>query len=383
MCAHTPVVETAEPSGHGSIADNPAVSSSTSGEVSPLWVLGLLLRRRRTIAGATILFALASLLLALLKPGTFTVQSAFIPQVAEGRASGLANLAGQFGFQLPTENPGETPEFYADLIKSREILGALATDPIQPGPEEPGVRARSKVIADLLELPTVDESMAARREAGFRWLHDEAVAVSVGRETGIVTTSIRTPWPYLSQALSERLLSLVNDFNLQTRQSRAAAERRFIEGRMAEVRDSLANSERSLEEFLGRNRQFLANRQTSPELMFDHDRLQRVVAAQQEVYNGLAQAYEQARISEVRNTPVITVLVKPEPPLEPDPRSLWLKLVLGMLLGGMIGLLGAIWQDYWEKVRIEDSADFRLLSDSWAEIRSSFPVIRSRMSRIS
>jgi len=89
-----------------------------------------------------------------------------------------------------------------------------------------------------------------------------------------------------------------------TRQSQAAAERGFTEERMAEAQEELRAAENELQRFLQNNRQF----QNSPELVFQHDRLQRRVAMRQQVYTSLVQSYEQARIDEVPNTPVITVV---------------------------------------------------------------------------
>jgi uncharacterized protein involved in exopolysaccharide biosynthesis len=54
-----------------------------------------------------------------------------------------------------------------------------------------------------------------------------------------------------------------------------------------------------MQAFLQANRQW-AN---SPDLTFQHDRLERDIALRQQVYTTLVQSFEQARISEVRDTP--------------------------------------------------------------------------------
>ena len=53
----------------------------------------------------------------------------------------------------------------------------------------------------------------------------------------------------------------------------------------------------------------------------------------QQIYTSLAQAYEQAKIEEVRDTPVITVLQPPEIPVLPNSRRVVVKTVLGFILG--------------------------------------------------
>ena len=47
--------------------------------------------------------------------------------------------------------------------------------------------------------------------------------------------------------------------------------------------------------------------------------------------------YEQARIDEVRNTPVITVVEPPDLPTRPNPRRTVLKGLLGLIVGLLMG----------------------------------------------
>ena len=71
----------------------------------------------------------------------------------------------------------------------------------------------------------------------------------------------------------------------------------------------------------------------------------------QEVVTSLTQSYEQARIEEVRNTPVITVLEPPELPVIPDQRGLLRSAILGLLLGGLVGVLAALGREFLARSR--------------------------------
>ena len=69
---------------------------------------------------------------------------------------------------------------------------------------------------------------------------------SIGERTSLrerVAESLRT-----RPEVAQRFLDLLNEFNLERRQSQAAAERKFVEGRLAEVQ---AN-EQVVEVYLGR-----------------------------------------------------------------------------------------------------------------------------------
>lgn len=334
-------------------------------EISLLQLFSVILRRRRTIVFSTILVSCIALVFALRTEKTYSASTSFIPQGAEGGGmSGLAGLAGQFGFQLPSQSSSESPQFYAELVTSREILGVLAEEEFRfEVPEGDGVILMEGTLPELLEIGDEGTPPENRRASAIRSLREGSISVSTGRETGIVEVSIKTPWAGLSKVLTDRMLELLNEFNLQTRQSQAAAERRFVEERLAEVEGSLRVAEDRLEAFLRTNRSW----ENSPELGFQQGRLQRQVTMQQQVFTTLAEAHEQARISEVRNTPVITVVERPELPVKADPRGRVLKLALGVVLGGMLGVFLAFGQEYLQNARKEEGEEFQEFSSLWAE----------------
>lgn len=348
-------------------------------EFSLVQVLNILLKQRRIIyfwtGGISLLVLLW--LLTFGSAVTYTSTASFIPQDPDGNAVGLTDLAGQFGFRIPTGEPGQSPDFYVELIQSRAVVGTIAEEPVRfhVGQGE-DLETRSGSLAELMELAE-DGSDAQRREAAIRWLMREVINVSAGRETGIVVTSIKTPWAGLSKVLADRLLELINEFNLEIRQNRGAAERAFVEGRLREARDSLRSAENRFEAFLASNRQVLGNRTTSPELLFERDRLERWVTMQQQVYTGLAEAYEQARIAEVRNTPVITVVEHPELPVRADSRGRVLKLILGIMLGGMLGISLAFVREYMDRVREGEEEDYREFARLWSQSRSELRTPRA------
>ena len=93
---------------------------------------------------------------------------------------------------------------------------------------------------------------------------------------------------------------------------------------MGEVRRDLQEAENRLAGFLKVNRDY----QNAPDLRFQYDRLNREVSIQQQLFVSLAQSFEQAKIDEVRDTPVISVVEAPEVPARPDSRFLAIKVCL-------------------------------------------------------
>ena len=157
----------------------------------------------------------------------------------------------------------------------------------------------------------------------------------------MVEFSVATKWPSVSVAIANAVVVGINDFNQRLRQEQAGAERKFVEARLGVAGSDLRASEDRLEDFLRTNRQF-AN---SPDLTFQRDRLQREVGLKQQVFTTLTQSYEEVRIREVRDTPVITLVEEPSVPTVPEPAGRLLSILLGMLLGGFLGVASATFSE--------------------------------------
>jgi uncharacterized protein involved in exopolysaccharide biosynthesis len=335
-------------------------------EISLWEVLAVLLRRRGTIIRTTVLVTLVAIAVAQFRPLTYTTSSSFRPQGSEASNSQLMALASQFGVNVGGASAEEaSPAFYAELLTSREILARAANEPY----EVDGVG--SIMLKDLLEIE--EETEAIRDAETIEWLRDEAVSVSTGRETGTVTLSVKTEWPSLSMAIAEDLLAQVSRFNQDTRRSQAASEREFIEGRVEEAEIALEVAEDSLRAFLEANRRY----ENSPLLTFQHGALMREVTLRSSVLTTLVQSYEQARISEVRDTPVITVLQVPFLPPQRDPRRRVLSAALGIVLGGMLGIVAAFLVEAFRRPGEGDPAreDFQ---ETWDGVVRGIPFMGRR-----
>ena len=332
-------------------------------EISLWEVLAVLLRRRGAIVGTTLFVTLVAIAVAQFRPLTYTTSAAFRPQGSEQSASQLMSLASQFGVSVPGLGGEEaSPAFYAELVTSREMLYKAVLTPYALDGGE------SALLKDLLEIE--EETEGERDEETYEWLRDKGVSVSTGRETGTVTLSVKTEWPEVSLTIANLLLEEVARFNLETRQSQAAAEREFIEGRVEQARGDLEAAEDSLRVFLEANRQW----ENSPLLRFRQEGLQREVTLQNSVLTTLVQAFMQARISEVRDTPVITVLQQPYFPPRNDPRRRVLSAALGLVLGGMLGLVMAFLVEAFRRPNPADPAraDFER---TWQGFRRSIPFL--------
>jgi uncharacterized protein involved in exopolysaccharide biosynthesis len=345
------------------------------GDEVSLFALGTILARGRARIAWWMFVggALAALSVVSSRP-IYMGSASFVPQGSDAGRSGLANLAGQFGVGFPAVNQSSSPDFYSELLKSRVLLAQIARDTFV-------VQEQSGRRVAFLDLFEIKQGPPKLREDQGETLLRRIVSSRVVKTTGVVEVSVETPWPSVSLAIITDLVDGVTNYNQRTRQGQAAAERKFIEGRLTMASADLREAEDRLERFLKMNRQ-IGN---SPELAFDRERIQRDVTLKQQVFTSLTQAHEDARIREVRDTPVITLFEPPSVPALPEPRGRVKRVLLGVLLGGIVGAALVFMSNIMARHRSAGDADAAEFVGTLDEIRGDIfrPVrwVRQRLAR--
>lgn len=343
-------------------------------EISLFAVGTMVLRNRWKIMRWGLAGGAVAALLVFLKPPQYVASASFIPQGTDVSRSGLANLAGQFGLSLPTGTQALTPDFYAQLLEARTLLLPIARDTFRVAE----LRGRKVTFEDLFKID--GESTPQRDERAVRYL-EKIISTSVGKTTGIVGFSVATQWPSVSLGIVDRVVNAVDQFNQLTRQGQAAAERRFVEGRLSVAGAELRAAEDRLQSFLQANREFAR----SPELTFQHDRLQRDVNLQQQVFTSLTQSLEEVRIREVRDTPIITIVEPPSVELIPESRRGLLHVLLGFLLGGFVGGMLVFSSEAMQRRREKGDVEAEEFAGTLGEVKGAMlnPVrtLKARMRR--
>lgn len=297
------------------------------------WMLGL-----GALAGLTVINA----------PRQYKANTSFVPQgSSDAGRSGLASLAGQFGVSMSSGDQSSSPDFYVKLVKSRVLLLPIVHDTVMVA--EMGNKRIP--IMDLLGVATEGDARSREDDALDRI--QSRVSAGVSKPTGVVEVSVTTKWPSASLAIAQEVLRGVNQYNERRRQSQAGGERKFAEDRLKVARDELHAAEDRLEEFMRSNVEI----GRSPGLAMQRDRIQRDVSQKQTMVMTLTQAYEEARLREVRDTPVITVFEEPWVPTTAEPRGRIKRVALGMLFGTMIGALLSFVGMYGQRLRRENDPD--------------------------
>jgi uncharacterized protein involved in exopolysaccharide biosynthesis len=318
----------------------------------------LLRQARLTLGVPTALVTIVALFI-FFAPRRYTAGVVFVPTGSAGAGSQIAGLAAQFGIGGGGAGASESPDFYADLVRSRAILQTVVTQQFRPGEGEP---------FDLIAAFEVDSTAPdLMREEAAEELRDR-LSVSVAPKTGTVSVRVWTTDPDLSVQIVQRILDELDRYNRLGRQSQAREERQFLQGRMDSAQAELRAAQDRMQAFLQRNRDFAG----SPQLQFQHQRIQQDLIVQQGLYTSLVQAFEQARMEEVRGTPVITIVQPPLRPARPDARRLVVRVfmtgVLGLFLGAALAVAAeslarrrretpeqvaevvSLWRTLWERL---------------------------------
>jgi uncharacterized protein involved in exopolysaccharide biosynthesis len=264
---------------------------------------------------------------------TFTVRGS--------RTTQPTGMAARLGLTPPSTGEIQTPQFYGELVTSRAILGPVARKTYTLSTPTGQVQ---RPLAYFLGIDEKNPNVAATRALDM--LTSRVAILEIGR-TGVITAIARAEQPQIAQQILQNVLTEVDSYNLAQRRKRAAAERDFIERRLAEAGAALASAERQLSNFLQTNRQYTS----SPVLQMENDRLQRVVRMRQQIYTGMAQSLEQAKIEEVRDLPTISVIDPPEAALSPERPLAIRRTFLGLIAGLLVGIVLAFFRERGAELR--------------------------------
>lgn len=304
-------------------------------------LIAIAARRWRWTVGLPAVAVAVALLAALLWPPRYTARTTVIPEArsAQRLPAGLAGLAGQLGLNLDL-GQAQSPKLYAEVVKSRGLLAALLRDSMA----DPGDPGTSRPLLEIIGKGGRSPEDSVGR--GVKWLTSR-IGAEVQQQTGVLAISVTLRDPALAAAVSGRVVDHLNDFNTRQRQSQARERRRFVEARLTDGRTALREAEGTLRGFYERNR----NWQQSFGLTFEEGRLRREVDVRQEVLVTLTREFETARIEEVNDTPVLTVIDRAVPPRERSFPRPALFVGIALVLGVLVGTPGALVAESVERAR--------------------------------
>ena len=157
--------------------------------------------------------------------------------------------------------------------------------------------------------------------------------VKEDRRTGLIQVNIEMESPNLAAEVANFIGSEIQSYIQKQNTAKAVKEKLFISGRLIVVKGELEKLEEDLKEFKERNRGY----EVSPELFMIYSQKFREAEAKQQVYVTLQQQLELARISEVKQTPIINILDEAKPPVSKSRPNRAIVSLLSLLAGFLFG----------------------------------------------
>jgi uncharacterized protein involved in exopolysaccharide biosynthesis len=346
---------------------------------------------RMLIVKTVIIFIAIGLFVAFTSTEEYESQVRLLPETQQQSSlGGLGSLARQFGVNAGSQqiSEGIPPDLYPDITQSNVFLRELLDYRITLEESNENVTlmeyfskhqkasALSTISRYTIQLPftvlglirnsgeeeitAVDRELAgsekmqrlvrmSREEWRTLRILRERISVSVGRDTGVVTVTVKMQNGDIAADVADEVVVRLSSYITDYRTEKARRDVEFIELRYEEARERFEEAQRDLARFNDENRgQLTALART------EEQRLQSQYNLTFNLYNTMAERLEEARIKLQEETPVVNVL---EPAAVPDRRSepkRGLLLVIFTLLGGIFGTGLIFGINLWNTVKEKD-----------------------------
>jgi len=252
---------------------------------------------RKLIAVITGSVTAAAIIISYLLPQYFASTVVILPEASQSKLAalgGLSDLASLAGVNVGAE--ASPTKLYPVIVKSEAVLKNVIYR-----------KYRTKAFTDSVTLVQLwdggEENPLLAYETVLRSLRDE-LDVSLDSKTNVLTVSLLTKEPQLSADIVNAIAHELDVFSRTKRTTNASAQRKWIEGRLTEVKADLENSEIALKDFRENNRRVV----DSPDLLLKQGRFIREVEISSALFAELKKQYEVAKIEEIKNIPIVNVM---------------------------------------------------------------------------
>lgn len=251
-------------------------------------------------------------------PNKYCSEASILPSGKSDNLSLLKEMAGLTGFG--TENNENSSVLYPRILISRQIKEAVINFTYSFGnPAQTGVTLKEYFGT------TINEHLLRKLE--------NITSINLDKRTDLITISVETEYPELSQAIVRRYLAELEDYNMYRRRSSARERVKYLKRESVERENELRQAEDDLEQYQMANRNW--DMTSDPQILSNLNRKKREILAKSETYLFLKNLYELAKLEAQKDIPIVRILDNPSLPLvKSGPQRIMITL-----LSGLIGLV--------------------------------------------
>ena len=339
---------------------------------------------RKFIIITVAIFMVLGVTVALLTPKEYTASTTVVPQINDTstKLGGLSSLAAMAGFNLNDMTGGNTqlsPMVYPQILNSVPFQLELMNIPFRfPGQKDslsiytyytevkktgfweglkkytiglPGVIIKAIKGEQVTNAPMTNDFSSigyitlTEEQDEVREMLSEKVNLDVNDKDGFLTLSASTLDADLAAQVTQKALQMLQRYITTYKIEKATAQLKFIEERYNDNKKEFEKAQDALAEFRDKNKNV-----TSALARTQEERLQSDYQLAFDVYSGLAQQLEQARIQVKEDTPVFSVLKPVTVPLE-DNASGFTTLAIFIFLGLVGSVAWVFGKQFFVKIK--------------------------------
>jgi uncharacterized protein involved in exopolysaccharide biosynthesis len=296
--------------------------------ISFKYFLDLFWNNKKIFIFCTLFFVITSIIYAKITKEYFQAISKFVVNVQ--KTSQIPNL-GFLGIASGFGNSPDPANYLDQVIKDESFCQKIIQRKWING------KGDSIYLPDLWKLKFKDskrDSNFIRKKFIDYFRKKNYLKLVVDTRTGVISLAVEAEDPWLACAINAKVISMLNDYIINSTQSHAKEKRAFIEKRIEEVSQELLNSENDMVKFKEMN--MMSN---SPKVIVEELRLQRLISKNQEVYLQLVKQYEFAAIDEKNDQSTIEIIRNPEIPIERSKPARKVIVGFSLLIGIFISYL--------------------------------------------
>ena len=345
-------------------------------EIDLLELAKTIWNKRIFIIKVVALGAVVGLLAALLSPKEYKSTATLMPEYSTESQGGTSSLLRQYGGLLGMSGGSYVSnsnairvDLYPNIVQSTNFQLKLMDQPFYfsdidaeatlfdyytelNSPGLLGILAEytiglpGKILGAILpkkELTTTvpgeaKESMVlnlSRDEVGVIGILRQKITASLDEESGIVSVSVTLPDNVAAASVTEYTITELTEYLTEYRTEKVLQDLTFVEEQLATAKARFEEAQLTLAEFRDSNQGTL-----SAKAQTEEQRLNSEYQIAFNLYNGLTQQYEEAKLKVQEETPMFKTLEAVQVPLEDETSGAMILLVFIMLSG--IGSVGWI-----------------------------------------
>ncbi len=351
-------------------ADNPAKTRSLieNDEIDILAVIKTIWDGRKYIYYSIGIFLLLGIIVSYSSTTKYKATATLLPSTERSGSNlgELGALAGMAGLNLNTmmgKSSGIPPDVYQQIINSYPFLKEMIHQKFNFPNKKDAISIYDYVVSDTIEtftdkvkkytvyLPRTIKTALTKPittsivEPDYGVLSiskEEALAISrvqgqiimeIDERTDLITISAEITDPVLAAQFVQKAHELLQAYIIEYKTKQARENLAFIQESFDENKIKYQKSQVRLLEYKDANRNLISER-----INMSYQELNDEFELVSNVYKGLGQQLEQAKIAVKESTPVFTVIEPVQIPTNPSKPNKKLIMALSIVLGGFVGV---------------------------------------------